>query len=220
MFEAVSRNVFAWRTPDPEGDWYMKGHMIIDRDEIVLVDPPMIPGLIDVLHRMGNVKGIILTTLDHSRGAKYIAEKTETTLFIPDQGVSYWLDPAARRDEKGIEKYEIYGEGEVCGLKAYHLVVQDEKDTGKPWLDEYVLQYGREMLITGDIAIGSTTENLCIAPEWFPADPPHNEYKPAVSAFRSVVEKTGAEKLLAPHGDDIYYGLQNFMKEYGKKVLA
>src|SRR5207245_11701632 len=85
MFSPVRRDVFRWGTPDPEGDWIMVGHLFVRNSEIILIDPPLIPGLIESVARMGKPKAIILTSQNHTRGSKYIREKTGATVNVPDK---------------------------------------------------------------------------------------------------------------------------------------
>ena len=77
MFTPVRKDVWRWGTPDPEGDWIMYGHLIVRDGKCVLIDPPLVPDLIESVDRIGKLEGVVLTTLDHTRGVKHICKETE-----------------------------------------------------------------------------------------------------------------------------------------------
>lgn len=211
MFEPVSENILRWKTPDPEGDWMMCGHLIFENGRCILIDPPLVPRLIDSISRLGKVEAVILTTMDHIRGAKYISEKTGADLFIPDQAKSFWLDPEEVLSQKGIRGFQKYGGEDLFGLKCYHITVPQEGGTDEPYLDEFALLTDKKELIVGDIAIGKPDGGVVLAPEWFPHDPPYKENPYSKRAFKRVLDASDADSLLAPHGCNIYGGLQKFI---------
>src|SRR3989442_12880244 len=81
MFSPVRRDVFRWGTPDPEGDWIMVGHLFVRDSEIILIDPPLIPGLIESITRIGKPKAIILTSQNHTRGSN-TSKKRQVRRFM------------------------------------------------------------------------------------------------------------------------------------------
>ncbi len=204
MFTAAGRNILRWGTPDPEGDWMMEGHILIREDSRIVIDPPLVPGLLDSIERLGKLEAVILTTLDHTRGAKFISKKTGARLLLPDQDESLSVNPGAIIEQKEIREFEKYSEGEVYGMKAFRLKIEGERTSEIPWMDEYSLLTRERQLIVGDIAIGDSRERLVLAPEWFPHDPPHKPYEPARREFSRLVREAGAETLLASHGCNLY----------------
>ncbi len=208
MFIPVRRNLFRWGTPDPEGDWIMHGFLISSEDAIILIDPPLVPDLMKTIQRLGKPEAIILTTLDHTRGSKYISKKTGARLLIPDQGASDAFDPDTILKQKEINVFEKYGNAEIYGLHPIRITVGGRTGNNFPWLDEFALLTKNNEIITGDIAIGTPDGKIMLAPEWFPHDPPHERYQPAEIAFTKVVKETGANSLLATHGENIYGNLQ------------
>lgn len=204
MFIPARKGILRWGTPDPSGDWMMEGHLIEEDGELVLIDPPLVPGLIGALQRIGKTEAVILTTLDHTRGAKYIAAKTGAPLYIPDQGISMAFDPDDILKFYEIREFEKYSTGDLFGLSAYRVTVEGKPDSEKPWLDEFALLTQRKELIVGDIAIGTPEGRVVLAPEWFPHDPPHEAHGPAHKAFRKIVAETDADTLLASHGCNVY----------------
>ncbi|AKA47934.1 hypothetical protein IX51_01220 [uncultured archaeon] len=208
MFIPVTRRILRWGTPDPEGDWIMYGHLILDESKCIAIDPPLVPGLIDSISRLGKLEAIMLTTLDHTRGARYISKKTGARLLIPDQHESISVNPEAILEQKEIREFERYGMDKIYGLKPFRITVASERTSGVPCIDEYAFLTPEEELIVGDIAIGDSAGNLVVAPEWFPHDPPHKPYGKARTEFARVVRESGADVLLSGHGQNIYGGLK------------
>lgn len=208
MFEPVRENVLRWGTPDPEGDWMMYAHLIVEDGRVAMVDPPLVPGLLESAGRLGKVDAVILTTLDHTRGVNHIVRKTGATLYVPDQGKSKAVDPEYSRKVKGISDFETYGREKIHGLLPVRVTIEGENPDDIPWIDEFALLTDKRELITGDIAIGTRQGRIAMAPEWFPHDPPHEAYLPAHSVFRKILAETGATSLLASHGCNIYGTLQ------------
>lgn len=138
MFNPIGKNLFRWGTPDPAYDWMMYGHVIFRKNAIVLVDPPIVPGLVQHLGRMGKTVSIVLTTLDHSRGSAYLAEKTGTKLFVTDQTENE-VDSASMRLLEQVKDYEKYADGEVAGLTAFNLKTDGNHRIGMPSMNEFAL---------------------------------------------------------------------------------
>ncbi len=213
MFTPVRRDLFRWETPDPESDWMMVGHFIARDSGCVLVDPPLVPGLLEAVKRIGKVEGVVLTTLDHSRGAAYIAKKTGARLYVPDQSPDD-IDPRALRILKEIADHERYGSGKVLGLKVFRLSVPENRDIGMPSMNEFALLTDHKELITGDFVCGSPEGRILVAPEWFPTETPSSAYPLAQTEFRSLVRKAEAVSLLSSHGSDIIGTLQKELERF------
>lgn len=194
MFEIVRKDVLRFGTPDPEDDWTMFGHLLVIEDELVLVDPPFVPGIIKALKRLGKVLGIIITTGNHTRGARYIAEKTGATIFLPEQD-SEAVDAKGALAIKGIGSHETYSTGDLLGLKALKLT------------DEFALLTEKRELIVGDSAVGTLDGNVILTPEWFPHEPRYPGNPTVHEGFKKLVSDTGAKTLLASHGENIYGNL-------------
>lgn len=207
MFTAVRRDALRWETPDPEEEWMMVGHVLVRDSGCVLVDPPNVPGLIESISRMGRIEGVVLTTLDHSRGAAYIVKKTGARLFLPDQSPDD-VDPRALKIMKEVTEFEKFSSGKVLGLKVFRLSIPGKREIGMPSMNEYALLTEHKELLTGDFVMGSNVGRLLVAPEWFPTEPANPAYQPAHNEFRNLVHKTEAVSLLASHGYDIYNNLQ------------
>ena len=124
MFIPVRRGVFRWGTPDPEMDEMMYGHLVVMNDGCVLIDPPYVPGLIERIERIGKIKAVLITTLDHTRAVKYLCRKTGADLYIPDQMKSITIDPEYYIAKTGINNFEIYGHEPIFGLKPFRLTIE------------------------------------------------------------------------------------------------
>ncbi len=210
MFTPVRKDVWRWGTPDPEGNWIMYGHMILREGKCVLVDPPLVPDLIEYVQRIGKLEAVVLTTLDHTRGVNYICERTGAMPFIPDQPADA-VDPCALAILKQLKDYQTYGEKkDILGMKPFRIVVEG-KEGIQPKIEEFALLTENRELIVGDIAIGTEDRRVVIAPEWYPYLPPRKSYASAIREFSNVVRNSQADVLLASHGMDIYGGLQELV---------
>lgn len=67
MFTPARNEILRWGTPDPVGDWIMEGHLIDNDGKLIIIDPPLVPGLLESMKRIGKVEAVLLTTLDHTR---------------------------------------------------------------------------------------------------------------------------------------------------------
>lgn len=211
MFKPVRRDILRWGTPDPEMDQMMYGHLILNEEGCVLVDPPYVPGLLEEVGRLGRIEAVIITTLDHARGARYIQRRTGASLYLPDQVRSATLDPEQYLAWTGISNYETYGNEELFGLKPFRITVKGGKGEDMPYMDERALLTDHSELIAGDIAVGTENGELLIAPEWFPN--PHEPLPNAHDAFRNAVLKSGADSLLAPHCSDLRGNLKKLIEQ-------
>src|SRR3989442_7266892 len=196
MFSLVRRDVFRWGTPDPEGDWIMVGHLFVRDSEIILIDPPLIPGLIESITRVGKPKAIILTSQNHTTGSKYIKEKTGATGYVPYQNPNA-VEPQDALAVKEIGQFEKYNTGKLLGFEIF-------RD-----FNDFALLTDNKEIIISDNATGSPDGKLLVFPEYIPHDPPHPANATVRTEFKDLVKKTGAVTLLAGHGYNIYGNLQD-----------
>lgn len=208
MLTPIRKELFSWGTPDPESDWMMFGHVLVQDSGCILFDPPLVPGLVEAFTRLGGVNSVVLTTLDHSRAAAYIVGKTGAQLYLPDQQPSD-VNPMAFNLHKQITDFKTYSEGNLLGLKAFRLRVKENLDVGMPSMNEFALLTDNNELIVGDSVTGSTNGNVLVAPEWFPPDARQKPYDLARKEFKNLAIKTKADTLLASHGCSLLGDLQN-----------
>lgn len=208
MFTPIRKDLFRWGTPDPESDWIMFGHVLSSEDGCILFDPPLLPGLLDAVSRMGKIHAVVLTTLDHSRAAAHIVKKTGAKLYLPDQQPSD-VSPYALHIQEDVSDFERYSEGNLLGLKAFRLKVKENHEIGMPSMNEFAILTDHKELIVGDFVTGSMGGRVLVAPEWFPLDSPPAPYNDARNEFRKLVVNTGANSLLTSHGFCILQNLQD-----------
>ncbi len=212
MFDIVRKNLFRWGTPDPETDEMMYGHLVVRDEGCVLIDPPFVPGLLENIGRLGKLEAILITTLDHIRGVKYISKKTKADFYIPDQAKSMTIDPDKYISWAGLTEYKKYDASEqIYGVRPFRITVEGRSSESEPYMDEYAFLTDKKELIAGDIAVGSEDGRLLIAPEWFPT--PHEPHIPAHRAFRDLVVRSGAETLLTSHGSCLFGNLKELTIE-------
>src|SRR2546425_8648449 len=192
----IRRELLRWGPLDPKGFLFMVG-LFFDRTyKTTLFHPPLIPGLIESIARMGKPKAIILTSQNHARGSKYIREKTGATVYVPDQNPNA-VEPQDALAVKEIGQFEKYSTGKLLGFEIF-------RD-----FNDFALLTDNKEIIIADNATGSADGKLLVFPEYIPHDPPHPANATVLREFKDLVKKTGAVTLLAGHGYNIYGNLQD-----------
>ena len=198
LFTPIRDGLFRWSTPDPADDWMMVGHLFVRDTGIVFVDPPLVPGLIDAVTRLGKPEAVILTTQNHTRATRYITKKTGIRAYLPDQDPKV-VDEKEAPKVKELGDFEIYKPGRVLGFQAYMHGY------------DYALLSDRKELLIGDNAVGDNKGNVALWPYWYnpaPTYPRPEEVSQGFKdrlrkEFKDLVKTTGATSLLASHGFDI-----------------
>ncbi len=211
MFTILSKKLLRWGTPDPAYDWMMYGHAVLDEGGLILIDPPVIPGLLLNTGRLGKIDSVVLTTLDHSRGSAFIVKKTGAKLFVPDQTADD-VDPMALRLLGEVKDYETYSEGEVAGLSSFRLKTGGNRNIGVPSMNEFALLTRENELMVGDFVSVSPEGKIMVAPEWYPSDEPAIPFTEGRQIFKEVVKRSGARSLVSSHGDCLLGNLQDAIK--------
>lgn len=210
MFTVINSNLLRWGTPDPAYDWFMFGHVVIDEGKVVLVDPPLIPGLIGNIKRLGHIEAVVLTTLDHSRGSAYIVEKTGAKLYVPEQTADD-VDPLALRLLEEVKEHETYSGGRVANLTAFRLKTDGNRSIGMPSMNEFALLTNNGDMLVGDFASVSADGEIKVAPEWFPSESSPTPFTEGRQIFKRVVKETGAHSLISSHGEFVLGNLQDLV---------
>ena len=203
LFTEVRKGAFSWSTPDPADDWMMVGHLFVGDTGVVFVDPPLVPGLLDVAVSLGKPEAVILTTQNHTRATRYITKKTGIRAYLPEQDPGV-LDEREVPKLKAIEDFEFYKPGSVLGFQAYMHGY------------DYVLLSDRKELLSGDNAVGDSRGRVALWPYWYNPAPTYprpeevpQEFRDRLrDEFKDLVKTTGATSLLASHGYDILGNLQ------------
>jgi hypothetical protein len=203
MLTPVRKGAFRWSTPDPADDWIMVGHLFVRETGIVFVDPPLIPGLVEAASRLGKPEAVLLTTQAHTRASNFISTRLNIPLYLPEQNQDS-IDQKEIVKVKEIKQFEVYHTGDVLGFTAHKFG------------EDYALLSDNKELLIGDNAIGDSSGNVILAPDWFPQGPPYSgpgaysqRFRDSIKkAFKEIVMSTGATSLLASHGYDVIGTLQ------------
>ncbi|WP_053959940.1 MBL fold metallo-hydrolase [Sulfobacillus thermosulfidooxidans] len=200
MFRPVLPKIWRWETPDPEDHWLMVGHLIQQDDRVIVIDPPMTPTLPSDLWTLGGIEAIILTTHDHTRGARYLAEYFQCPVYVPEQARAETLH------QSGLHHVQFYGEGDglpgnISALRCRipYPIWQNEE---APYLDEMSLILPCHVVVSGDIAMGSPNGHLWVCPEGF-NDPADIQKVQAVFDVFQRILPANVTTLLAGHGTDL-----------------
>ena len=207
MFIPVAKNVFKWKSNDPELGIEQVGHVMISSGNLAAIDPPMIPGLADALKILGKPVAVIMTNFSHVRGSSVLARLLGVDLYIPDLRGTERRKPEEEIRLHHLEKAVKYGPGSKLplGLKQYNIRPEDEKNL--PFLDEMVLQF-EDMLIVGDSA-WSSDGRLILFPGHLMPDPDGSKKEAVKKILSKIVRETGAKSLLSGHQDDLMGSLQD-----------
>ena len=217
MLYPVSRSTFRWSTPDPNDNWLMIGHLLISGDEVILVDPPMVPGLTEAVSRLGKLESVILTTGDHIRGSVYLESRSGAHVYIPDQSEND-IDEISSLMKKKLGKATEYKDGENLpgGVRSYRAVV--ERRRSAPSLNEMMLLTPRGELLAGDIAMGSANGELLTRNEFYYEAPEPEDNAICLKAIERIIRKTEARTLLSSHGYDLVHNLQQALSDKTQKL--
>lgn len=205
MIDRACKNAFRWTTPDPADDWIQVGHIIIFDERVILIDPPLVPGLFDEISKLGKPEAVILTTQNHTRATAFLHKRYGLTAYLPDQDANS-IDPREAVRVHDIGDYETYAGGDVLGLKAIKFGA------------EYCLATDDGIIAFGDNVTGDASGNIVLWPDWYTPGPPYDAYLNEMNAsernnfrniFVNLVKETNGKTLLASHGYDIAENLQS-----------
>ena len=199
LMTPVMPGVWRWATPDPEDDWMMVAHLLETGSGVVLVDPPLVPGLAAAMDVLGGVAAIVLTTADHTRGARWLSPRFDCPVHVPAQG------DRKRLQGGGVTRPVFYEDGEMLpgGLTAVRCRVPEPVWTSDgSYIDEMMLVTAAGAVLTGDVVLGTEAGGLLAAPEGFTDDPKPETARQSLDAFRTALP-SGAHTLLASHGADL-----------------
>ncbi|MDA8198915.1 MAG: hypothetical protein M0Z54_05735 [Thermaerobacter sp.] len=198
---AVYPGVWRWETPDPEDDWMMVGHALTTPAGVVLVDPPVVPGIQSALAGFGSVLGVVLTTHDHLRGAEWFHRTTGAPVHLPR--LSY--DQPGLRDR--LSRARPYDDGDELpgGLQAHRIRVPALMWDDGTYVDEMTLTTpDGGALLTGDVVMGTPTGQLWACPEGLTLHPDPRKVTASLTTFREVLaHHPSIHTLLASHGTDL-----------------
>lgn len=212
MFLPVTKNVYRWETPDPEHGEMMVGHVLLENDGYVLIDPPMVPNLLSGLSALGECKGVIVTSLNHSRGGSTLSAITKSNYYVPKH------QEEQLKNQGSTSNVVFYDENTELpsGLTSVRCRTEIPVFNGFH-IDEMVLLSSAGAFV-GDAAHGMQSSRLAFAPEDIIPDPDMEAAKASLKALEKAV---GGNKDTAffGHGFDVVstfgHNLNQRKKELG-----
>lgn len=211
MFFPVTRNVYRWETPDPEHGVMMSGHVMMNGDSYILIDPPMTPELVSALRPLGKCEGIVVTSINHSRGASTLAGITGAKYYFPKQQKDRFQ---VNSGGDGVIYYDEETELPF-GIGATRCI-PEEPLFGDFHLDEMEL-VGDGWAFIGDVAHGSKGGRLAFAPEDIVPNPEEKKIKSSLYALDRRV-RDGVSTIFCGHGTDMVGNYPEKMAERKKEL--
>ncbi|MEM0134780.1 MAG: hypothetical protein QXU18_06070 [Thermoplasmatales archaeon] len=207
MLIPVAKNVFKWKSNDPELGIEQVGHVLISSGNSVAIDPPMVPGLADALKVISKPQAVIITNFSHVRGCAALARALGVDLYIPELVGTERRKPQDEIRYHHLESALKYGPDSKLpiGMKAYKM--RPETGRNEPVLDEMILHF-ENFLITGDSAWGIDGK-ITLFPGHIMPDPDGSKKKAVQERLERLVKDTGAGSLLSGHMDDLIGSLGN-----------
>ena len=215
MFRPIEKDAFAWNVPDAEFGEIMVGHVLVGDNGYVIIDPPMMPGLVDSLRVFGDCLAVIILTPTHKRGGSIAAVQLSAPHYFP--GFASESYPAHIE----VPGKVFYNPGDLLPLNLKVMEIQ----TGGPVFGDHPMHEMALMDETGraffaDICHGSGREKLEIGPEGVIPGHTDEQISNGLEALAKAVPPTAVTGFFG-HGDDLVgnFGklLSDRMKKFGYK---
>lgn len=187
-------DLYGWSSFDPERNVDFNTCAWIRPSGNVLIDPlPLSRHDLEHLNSLGGAAWIVVTTSDHLRAAKYLAQVTGAQI----------AGPAAERDTFPISCIRWLSDGEelVPGLQVFEM--QGSKTPG-----ELTLLLEGTTLITGDLVRAHRAGSLMILP-----DAKLKNRAEAVASVRRLAQMSGIEAVLVGDGWSVFSDGGSRLKE-------
>ena len=156
MFKPIEKDVYAWEVPDAEFGEMMNGHLYIQKDGYVLIDPPLMPGLLQSLGVFGKCNGVILLSGSHKRGSAMASNALGTTLYVPEFA-------ASQIQGKNVKPYK---DGDIIAGDLKAVEIKSEIGIfGDHPIHEMALLDSHKRIFICDVCYGSPSGTLNLAPE-------------------------------------------------------
>ena len=144
--------IFQWSWFSQEKGLDFNGHLIVEKGERVIIDPPpMNPEDQSQIERKRPIGTILITNRDHIREAEVCRKFFRAKVLVPEGDA-----PEIHIQADGTYKH---GESLPCRLKAIH--IPDAKSPGEC---AFLLSRGKGVLILGDALIGKPPGRLSLLP--------------------------------------------------------
>lgn len=209
MFKPIEKDVYSWSVPDAEFGEIMNGHLLLQNDGYVLIDPPLMPELLQSLSAFGKCNGVILLSGSHKRGSVMAAGVLGATLFVPEFAVSGFP----------MNNVKVYRNGDriAGGLEAVEIKSEIGVFGEHPIHEMALLDSGKRIFIS-DVCYGQPSGKLNFAPEEMIPGHSEEQVKASVSALLKALPP-GVNTALFGHGTDMKDGFHKQVearrKEFG-----
>lgn len=193
MFKPVERDVFAWSVPDPEFGEMMNGHLYIQNDGYVLIDPPLMPDLLQSLSVFGKCNGVVILSGSHKRGSVMASNALGTSLYVPEfaaQQIQGHNVKAYRNGDK------IAGDLQAIEVKT------DMGVFGEHPIHEMALLDSKKRLFVSDVCYGQPSGKLNFAPEEIIPGNTGEQVKASITALSKALPN-GVNTAFFGHGTDM-----------------
>lgn len=184
----------------------MQGHLYLIQDEYLLIDPPLMPDLLEKLQVFGKCAGVIMLGPSHKRGVGLASAVLQAPLYVPKFASGVFSPEPAN--------LKTYNEGDILpgGLKAVELQT-DMGIFGDHKVHEMALLDGKGRAFIGDVCHGHNKGELALAPE--DIFPGYTEEQ-VKSSLRAILAKIPLDikSGFFGHGDDL---VGSFGSEIGRR---
>lgn len=167
----------------------------------------MLPALPRSLESLGGIPAILLTTADHTRGARYLSDAFSCPIYAPAQQISKANQILGKSAMAYDEAASLPG-----GIRARRCRVEIPIwQASDAYVDEMMLVLPDMTVAIGDIAMGSPQGELWICPEGFNRVVDKDKQNACLGAFSKVLPRN-TTCLLASHGTDLTVGVTKVLE--------
>ena len=174
----------------------MNGHLFFQNDGYALIDPPLMPDLLNSLVVLGKCKGVILLSGTHKRGSVMASGVLGAPLYVPEFASEDFKMPNTKPYKNGdkvlgeLQALEIMSEIGVFGEHPIH---------------EMVLVDSKKRAFISDVCYGHPSGRLNFAPEEVIPGHSPEQVKASIGALIKVLP-SGIDTAFFGHGVDIKGG--------------
>lgn len=195
MFIPSQKDVFSWKVPDPEFGEIMNGHLFIRPEGYLIMDPPMMPELLDKLRTFGKCLAVVTLSPSHLRGSGFASSILQAPSYVPE-----FATAALNSNSPNVVSYKE-GDELPGGLKAVEIQT-GIGIFGEHKVREMALLDNEGRVFIGDICHGYEKGQLALAPE--DIFPGYTEMQ-VKSSLKAILEKVPVDIKTGffGHGDDL-----------------
>lgn len=207
MFIPIEKDVYAWNVPDAEFGELMQGHICLQKDSYVLIDPPLMPDLLERSGAFGKCLGVIILSPSHKRGGIFASRMLGTSFYFPRFASS---QPGAPSEMDNLIQYEAGHElpGDLHALE----IKTDIGIFGDHRVHEMALVDRKSRIFIADVCHGTRFGKLALAPEDILPSYRDEQVKSSMNAILKAVPR-GIVSGFFGHGKDITGDFSDLLKE-------